>query len=229
MRLTRFLAVACWAACSSISFTQSVAPSPVVVPGSELPNLADIVLLLTRYHDYGQYDFEIRRVAEAAREYLDRRTNEHKPTDKLAAVFDIDETSLSNWPIMLDCGFCSYKAQTKLYPNYASDPPITPVLDLYNYARSKGVAVFFITGRQESARTYTEENLKTAGYESWVDLIMQPNGNKETAGIFKPRDRAGIVQKGYTIIINIGDQASDLVGCCAERSFKLPNPFYLVP
>jgi hypothetical protein len=29
--------------------------------------------------------------------------------------------------------------------------------------------------------------------------------------------------------LNVGDQASDLAGCCSERSFKLPNPFYLVP
>jgi hypothetical protein len=28
--------------------------------------------------------------------------------------------------------------------------------------------------------------------------------------------------------LNIGDQASDLAGCCEDRIFKLPNPFYLV-
>jgi len=30
-------------------------------------------------------------------------------------------------------------------------------------------------------------------------------------------------------VLNIGDQASDLAGCCALRVFKLPNPFYLLP
>ena len=33
--------------------------------------------------------------------------------------------------------------------------------------------------------------------------------------------------EGYTIIGNIGDQLSDLEGGHAERTFKLPNPFYL--
>jgi hypothetical protein len=29
-------------------------------------------------------------------------------------------------------------------------------------------------------------------------------------------------------VLNIGDQASDLAGCCAERVFKLPT-FYSIP
>jgi acid phosphatase len=29
------------------------------------------------------------------------------------------------------------------------------------------------------------------------------------------------------IIANMGDQASDLAGGHAEKTFKLPNPFYL--
>lgn len=34
---------------------------------------------------------------------------------------------------------------------------------------------------------------------------------------------------GYTIIANIGDQDSDLRGGHAERTFKVPNPFYFIP
>ena len=58
---------------------------------------------------------------------------------------------------------------------------------------------------------------------------MRPNDNTEPARIYKPARRQVIAAKGYTIILNIGDQASDLAGCCAERSFKLPNPFYFLP
>jgi len=42
------------------------------------------------------------------------------------------------------------------------------------------------------------------------------------------RHRSQIEADGYTIIANIGDQASDLQGGHAEKTFKLPNPFYIV-
>jgi predicted secreted acid phosphatase len=100
---------------------------------------------------------------------------------------------------------------------------------LFNLAKSKGIAVFFVTGRQEAQRDATVKNLTDVGYAGWVELIMQVNGNKDPARKAKPRNRAAIEGKGYRIVLSIGDQASDLAGCCAERVFKLPNPFYLVP
>ena len=34
---------------------------------------------------------------------------------------------------------------------------------------------------------------------------------------------------GRVIIANLGDQDSDLTGGYAERTFKLPDPFYFTP
>lgn len=31
------------------------------------------------------------------------------------------------------------------------------------------------------------------------------------------------------IIINAGDQESDLIGGCADATFKLPDPYYFIP
>ena len=39
--------------------------------------------------------------------------------------------------------------------------------------------------------------------------------------------RRRIAEQGYTILLSMGDQESDLAGGYAERTFKLPNPFYL--
>jgi hypothetical protein len=38
-----------------------------------------------------------------------------------------------------------------------------------------------------------------------------------------------IQEKGYTVVVNIGDQFSDLAGGHTERVFKLPNPYYFIP
>jgi acid phosphatase len=45
----------------------------------------------------------------------------------------------------------------------------------------------------------------------------------------KTEARISIERMGFTIIANIGDQESDLAGHHAERTFKIPNPFYFIP
>lgn len=200
--------------------------SPVNCREPENHQLAVNRLLL--YHDSGEYDRDIREVANSARDYLAARVKDARQEDKLAAVFDIDETSVSNWGALADCGFCSFTVQAKLY-SIANDPAIVPVLELFNFAKSKGVAVIFLTGRPEGARAVTIKNLTDVGYSGWTDLITRSEASKqEPARIFKSHQRQLLTDKGYRIVLNIGDQASDLAGCCAERTFKLPNPFYLI-
>ena len=54
------------------------------------------------------------------------------------------------------------------------------------------------------------------------DMSVQPD-NPSDAELARRRKLA---EEGWTIILNIGDQESDLAGGFAERTFKLPNPFY---
>jgi acid phosphatase len=128
----------------------------------EPENHAIVVERLLRYHDSGEYEWRIQEVANAAREYLQTRAGNASPQGKLAAIFDIDETALSNWHAMADCGFCSYAIEAKLYP-IDHDPAITPVLELFNAARKSGVAVFFLTGRPNAQRDLTIKNLNEVG------------------------------------------------------------------
>ena len=45
---------------------------------------------------------------------------------------------------------------------------------------------------------------------------------------YKSGERRKLVRAGYDIIVNIGDQASDLRGGFADHRVKLPNPMYLI-
>ena len=214
-----------------ISLAQNI-PEALIHSGlAEPENHTLVVDRLMRYHDSGEYEREIREVANVAREYLESHFRNVHKDEKLAAVFDIDETSLSNWDAMKDCGFCAYSIQAKY--SIAHDAAISPVLELFNYAKERGIAAFFVTGRPETQRQLTVDNLHEVGYSGWTDLYMQPEPpagtSKPPAHEFKPKNRQAIVDKGYRIVLSIGDQASDLSGCCAERVFKLPNPFYLIP
>jgi predicted secreted acid phosphatase len=222
MKRFRYSVVSALAISASLAFAQNTPAEP--------ENHTLTVARLMTYHDSGEYEREIRDVANAARDYLETRFKTIRKEEKLAAVFDIDETSLSNWDAMQDCGFCAYKIQVKY--SIEHDAAITPVLELFNYAKERGIAVFFVTGRPEAQRQLTVDNLREVGYSGWTDLYMQaeppPGTPRPPAHEFKPKNRQSITDKGYRIVLNIGDQASDLAGCCAERVFKLPNPFYLL-
>ena len=51
----------------------------------------------------------------------------------------------------------------------------------------------------------------------------------KTAEEYKSSVRAEIVAQGYKIVLNVGDQWSDLKGEPeAEYSVKYPNPFYFI-
>lgn len=214
--------------------SKPVAPAPSFTPtvaAPELPleadNLTGILRKLYAYQQSGQYEREITQVAKSAHDWIETRAARATPGEKLAAIFDIDETALSNLPNMLDCGFCSISAQAKLFPGEHT-PAIPQVRDLYNFAKSKGVLVIFVTGRYESGRDATIGNLQAAGYTGWEDLQMRFNGNSDPARIMKAGIRQGLERKGYKIVLNIGDQLSDLIGGYSERTYKLPNPFYFV-
>ena len=56
--------------------------------------------------------------------------------------------------------------------------------------------------------------------------MMRMPDSPERAADFKSGERKKLKDAGYTIVVNIGDQDSDLAGEPSLRSFKLPNPFY---
>jgi hypothetical protein len=61
-------------------------------------------------------------------------------------------------------------------------------------------------------------------------LILLPEGAHFASVVdFKAPERRKITEQGYTIVLSLGDQESDLKGGYAERTFKLPNPVYYLP
>lgn len=200
---------------------------------AEPANLTHYKATLQVYHDSGAYDRELQNVAENANRYLLKRVelNEHlEHPQKLAMVFDIDETVLTNYTRMQARDFSSTKQF--VYNDFlaAEGKPIAPVHALYEQALAHHVAVFFITGRGQRFQVPTEKNLLATGYGHWTGLYFRHNNDRTPSNIpFKSQTRANIEQQGYTIVAAIGDQLSDLRGGHTEKEFKLPNPYYYVP
>jgi acid phosphatase len=225
-------------------------PVPDVAPFSisQPLNIDLIKQQLTRYR-CTRYDAEFAAVLADARQWVQMRA---PSVNHAAIVLDIDETSLSNWTRIkqddfgyIPNGSCALKPGEACgdiaWQRGGEAPALQPTLELFNLAKCSTVlpvpnctkvAVFFITGRYEKdgAQAWTEANLTKAGYRGWDGLYMRdPATEGRPVSEHKTGARADIESRGFTIIANVGDQESDLVGGHAERTFKIPNPFYFIP
>lgn len=181
---------------------------------------------LCRYHESGAYENAVKRALKPAF----RRLEMPVTGERAAVVLDIDETALSTWEYQKGLRFGHYGPAWRDWTASASPPAIGPVHELYRICRERGVAVFFVTGRRENTRVSTEASLRQAGYTDWSGLMMKPDNYREpSVAPFKTRCRQTICDEGYRIILNIGDQQSDLEGGFAEKTVKLPNHIYVVP
>ncbi|MER6673912.1 HAD family acid phosphatase [Streptomyces sp. NPDC000983] len=156
--------------------------------------------------DYATWQRDCQTVMDQALPYLKQRIAATVPGEKQAIVFDIDNTTLET-----DFGFS--------YPS----PANKPVLDVAKYAQERGVALFFVTARPGIIASVTDYNLKYRGYKvaglhvrGFLDLF-------KNVGDYKTAQRVAIENKGYTIIANIGNSATDLSGGHAEKTYKLPD------
>jgi predicted secreted acid phosphatase len=193
------------------------------------PQPRDVVV---PYYDSGQYTRDtvavLRRATKALRRGLKHVARGKKP----AIVLDIDDTSLSQYPCRKpgDLAF-NDGAQGVNCVLSAALPAIDETRALYDLAIKRHVRVFFITGRVPAMRDATVKNLRAEGYTTYAKLILRPESDLASPSVipFKSGERRKLVRAGYDILVNVGDQDSDLAGGYADRSFKVPNPMYFIP
>ncbi|MFJ3193260.1 HAD family acid phosphatase [Streptomyces griseoviridis] len=174
------------------------APAEAATSGTTGAAAADV--------DHATWQRDCRAVMDQALPYLEQRIAAARPGERQAIVFDVDNTTLET-----DFGFS--------FPQ----PANKPVLDVAAYAQRHGVSLFFVTARPGIIAAPTEWNLAHDGYQvaglsvrGLIDLF------KDVAA-YKTAQRVAIENRGYTIIANIGNSASDLSGGHAEKTFKLPD------
>jgi len=170
-------------------------------------------------------------VVNAAKAYLDTLT----PDAKKVAIFDLDETLVNNLAF-----YRQYKTfdptHWNEWVNENKDGPYNqPVLDLVNYAKAKGFAVMFLTGRTADIAHDTLEQVHAI---AWDGVFFRPGGTQPSSSrVFKAQVRKMLTAMGYQVVLNIGDQASDLDGPVdlshpgqqSPGQFLLPNVMYSIP
>ncbi len=195
---------------------------------AEPVNLTVAKEAVLHYVESGDYERDLTAVSEQANQWIEQRVAQKGAEEKLGLVLDIDETSLLNLGHMREMDFGYVPALWDAWVAEGTAPAIKPVRRVFETARRLDVTVFFITGRKESDLPGTEKNLAAAGFGDYHVLLCKPANYPGPTAQFKASERHRLEKAGWTIIANIGDQQSDLDGGAAEKTFKLPNPFYRI-
>lgn len=208
------------ALCTFILTGVSFAKEPV--------NIEVAKLNVIRYHDSGAYDKDTENVITQALNYLEWRLTQQPTDGKPAIVLDIDETSLSNYRNLFKLNFSSSPTDTGPFRFTEDQPAIQPTLKLFRFAIEHDLPVFFLSGRHEKDRSVTERNLNKVGFAPYKGLILRADNDTRPNAIYKSNARKRLSEQGYNIILSIGDQQTDFIGGFTDKTFKLPNPYYLV-
>jgi acid phosphatase len=190
-----------------------------------LQNLQVVKKDIMHYYESGAYSKDLKEIISNAESEI----NNLILSANSAVVFDIDETSLSNYEIMKKEYFGYDQTRWDNWVNEGRAPAIPEVKEFYDYLISKNIKVIFLTGRKNSQYSTTYKNLKKVGYVKFDTLILKNDSESSLSALeFKSNKREELSKKGYDIIASIGDQVSDLEGKNHGIQIKLPNYIYIM-
>ncbi|KAJ9185539.1 hypothetical protein P3X46_005163 [Hevea brasiliensis] len=181
----------------------------------------------------GQYDRDLEFITQQIWSYVSGIVPSSDGLD--AWILDVDDTCISNvfYYKGKRYGCDPYDpAGFKAWALMGGCPAIPPLLRLFLDLVEGGFKVFLVTGRdQESLGQATADNLHNQGFIGYERLILRTASYKGQSAVkYKSDIRKQLVEEGYRIWGNVGDQWSDLQGeFLGNRTFKLPNPMYFVP
>ena len=187
-----------WALRAVVTAVSATALLALATPADAATSTADV--------DYATWQKDCQTVMDQALPYLKQRIAAAKAGEKQAIVFDIDNTTLET-----DFGFS--------FPQ----PANKPVLNVAQYAQEHGVSLFFVTARPGIIYAPTEWNLEHDGYDVSGLYVRNLFDLFKDVAAYKTAQRVDIENKGYDIIANIGNSATDLSGGHADKTFKLPD------
>jgi predicted secreted acid phosphatase len=225
--------------------------SGLTVGGSHIPNIDSVKSTIRTYYGAGSngianpvsspYISEMHAIEAAALASLPTVD----PAADKAIVFDADDTTL--WTYDMEDNLMHFNFDPALQATWVFGEkfPATPgMVDFVAAAQAKGYAVFGITGRRFAQEAATVANLVKVGYtgfdaDNFYTKWDGADTNKPayvtcvaacTTVEYKANTRKHIEQDlGYDIVLNVGDQFSDLQGGYADQALKLPNPTYYLP
>lgn len=144
-----------------------------------------------------KYMKTIENLVEQAINLVYEYRNNHPDAQNLAIVFDIDGTLLND------------------------NTPIKPVLHFYNICKDLGYSLFIVTARDSHGINETVNQLKDLNITDYVSMYFRIPTYWDMYK-YKEISRESIQNKGYNIVLSIGDSEWD-VGKFGGYSVLLPQ------
>jgi predicted secreted acid phosphatase len=197
--------------------------SLLVSCSNQLTNLSHAKSAVKKYYESGEYTSDLKKIISEVKSEFE---TVNLTLDDLV-IFDVDETSLSNYNYIKSIDFGYEYELWNDYLNTGTAEAISPILDLYNWFKAKNATVMFLTGREDITYKATKENLERVGFTNFDTLICRNDKTKKlSAEVYKSNERKLLTEKGFNIIANIGDLKSDHAGGYTGKIVKLPNYIY---
>jgi HAD superfamily, subfamily IIIB (Acid phosphatase) len=127
-----------------------------------------------------------------------------------AAVFDLDETVLH------------YSEGQGLKSDVDKDCRVPKEMFTFlNFLRSRRIKIVYITARRERMKSETQRTLDSLNmWREGDTLVLKPNDwPPESSSLYKHHARKLVEDRGYSILMNAGDQFSDLMSWQKWRTF----------
>ncbi len=156
-------------------------------------------------------------------------------------LLDVDDTTLLTYSYEVWSGFRYVPSENADWIETIGMDPTFGMPALVNWAHRHGAEIYYLTGRPVSQLDPTIRDLKDAGYpEVESSHLYLRDRNTPPAYLdscapdcttiqYKSLTRKHIESLGNDIVMNVGDQFSDLEGGYADKTVKLPNPMYFLP
>uniref|UniRef100_A0A6C0EM03 Acid phosphatase n=1 Tax=viral metagenome TaxID=1070528 RepID=A0A6C0EM03_9ZZZZ len=108
-----------------------------------------------------------------------------------------------------------------------SGRPLTPIIQTYHYAKSKGIDTMIVTARLGTEKNIitTRRQLAQYGINEYLGIYFRPPTNKgdaEGQTQFKLKSRKNIHDRGHLVVMSIGDMPWD-IGQFGGFGFQVPS------
>jgi predicted secreted acid phosphatase len=223
LRMTKYVTALSIALFSSFTATFACSCADITVP---TPAPATSYEEGLKFTSTSQYRKDFAKAVDSAKKFCIKYKKEHPGENNLAIISDIDETLLDNRPHFRLHPVRNWDVFDK-WVQESKAPVLKPTYEFLTWARQQGFSIFLITGRPESDRKPTILNL-VRDQVSYDGLYLRDHHGGPPAEEYKTAVRQQIEKMGFKIVVNIGDQFSDLAGGYSLDCEKLPNKMYFI-
>ena len=229
--------------------------SGATVGGEAIPNIDSVKRTIYRYYgdpgtgiankDESPYISEMLGITDRLEKGLQTAYDKSvRAGKKPAIVLDADDTTLWTYDMeVADMKFVFDPVRQDVWVQNEWFPATPTMVDFVNQADAMGFEIFGLTGRGANQKVATLGNLEKLGYKGFTSdhYFTKWAGTNQPSYItcatakcttveYKAGTRKHIEEDlGYDIVLNLGDQWSDLQGGYADEWVKLPNPTYYLP